>query len=157
MQKLTNQSLEGRREYVVEPFFSIWAPERACLFCKKCSDFIWDYTNGPYMFFCDEDEDGEKDLTEKGAIGKCDVFEECYKEVEKRNQDLKQQEKEIKEFREKVITDSEYKKLCDEFVKIVTDKVLYGNFYEIPPEMLTVCPKPLILKKEGSHEDDHTT
>ena len=74
MQKLTDQNLERRREYVVEPFFSIWAPERACLFCKKCHDLIWDYTNGPYMFFCDEDVDGEKDLTEKGAIGKCVVF-----------------------------------------------------------------------------------
>lgn len=131
MQKLTNQSLEGRREYVVEPFFSVWAPERACLFCKKCRDLIWDYTNGPYMFFCDEDVDGEKDLTDKGAIGKCRYFEEDYKEVEKRNQELKQQEADVKEFRERVKTDPEFKKLCDEFANMVMNRMLFGDKFEI--------------------------
>ena len=101
------------------------------------------------MFFCDEDADGEKDLTERGGIGKCEFFEEDYKEVEKRNQDLKQQEKEIKELREKVKTDPEYKKMQEDFVTAMTDYVLYGNLYEIPPEMLTPCPKPFELKKEG--------
>lgn len=149
MQKLTDQSLEGRREYVVEPFFSVWAPERACLFCKKCRDLIWDYTNGPYMFFCDKDVDGEKDLTEKGAIGKCDIFEEDYEEVEKRNQDLKRQEMEIKELREKVKTDPEYKKMREDFVKAMADYVLHGNLYEIPPETLTTCPRPFDSGKEG--------
>lgn len=28
-----------------------------CLFCDHCTNFFWDYTNGPYMIFCDEDHD----------------------------------------------------------------------------------------------------
>ena len=77
-------------------------------------------------------------------------FEEDYEEVEKRNQDLKRQEAEIKELREKVKTDPEFKKMMDELAKIVTDRILYGNLYEIPPEMLTACPKPFELKKEDT-------
>ena len=28
--------------------------DKDCIFCKHC-EFFWDYTNGPYMFFCDLD------------------------------------------------------------------------------------------------------
>ena len=27
-------------------------PERHCAFCKYCTDIFFDYTHGPYMFFC---------------------------------------------------------------------------------------------------------
>lgn len=28
-------------------------PEDACPVCEHCTDILWDFTNGPYMFFCD--------------------------------------------------------------------------------------------------------
>ena len=33
--------------------FQCYAPDNCCLFCRHCSDVYWDYTNGPYMFFCE--------------------------------------------------------------------------------------------------------
>lgn len=29
-------------------------PEEHCVFCRHCHDIFYDYTNGPYMFFCEE-------------------------------------------------------------------------------------------------------
>ena len=143
MQKYNGQSLEGRHKYVVEPGFTIWAPEKSCLFCRKCNDIIWDYTNGPYCFFCEEDANCEKELTEKGAIGECECFEENYEFVDEHNADLEKQEEEIRKYREKIKNDTEYKKLYDEFVKQMMDLILYGNLYEIPPEILKGAERPL--------------
>ena len=28
-------------------------PDNACVFCKGCSDFFYDYTNGPYLILCE--------------------------------------------------------------------------------------------------------
>ena len=28
-------------------------PPKSCLFCRHCIDIFWDYTNGPYLFFCE--------------------------------------------------------------------------------------------------------
>ena len=28
-------------------------PVNHCVFCKRCTDIFYDYTNGPYMFFCE--------------------------------------------------------------------------------------------------------
>lgn len=30
-------------------------PDKCCAFCNHCSDFFYDYTNGPYLFACDLD------------------------------------------------------------------------------------------------------
>ena len=30
------------------------ADEGTCLSCKNCSDVFWDYTNGPYLCFCEK-------------------------------------------------------------------------------------------------------
>ena len=143
MQKYNGQSLEGRHKYIVEPGFTIWAPEKSCLFCRKCDDIIWDYTNGPYSFFCEEDTDGKRDLTEQGCIGKCEYFEENYDEIDAQNLDREKQEEEIREIREKLKNDPEYKKLYDEVVKQMMDRILYGNLYEIPPEILKGAESPL--------------
>ena len=136
MQKYNGQSLEGRHKYVVEPGFTIWAPEKSCLFCRKCNDIIWDYTNGPYSFFCEEDANCEKELTERGAVGECEYFDENYDEVDAQNLDREKQEEEVRELQEKIKTDPEYKKLYDEFAKYVMDRILYGNAVEMPPEIL---------------------
>lgn len=29
-------------------------PENHCVFCEHCTDIIYDYSNGPYMFLCDK-------------------------------------------------------------------------------------------------------
>ena len=48
-------------------------PEKHCVFCEKSTDIFWDYSNGPYMILCEEDN---VDL-ELGYRGKCPCFEEC--------------------------------------------------------------------------------
>ena len=60
--------MDELRRYECE-FYSVDAHPRSCLFCAHCTDVFWDYTNGPYMFFCDADGD-----TESGMSGECDSF-----------------------------------------------------------------------------------
>ena len=43
-------------------------PKNHCGFCKHCYDILYDYTNGPYMFFCD--------LECEGGHETCGKFEE---------------------------------------------------------------------------------
>jgi len=61
------------RKYVFDEYDGLYvmAPAKSCLFCDNCPDVFWDYTHGPYMFFCDIDAD-----TEDGIKGTCDRFEE---------------------------------------------------------------------------------
>lgn len=47
--------------------FSVLVPDESCLFCKHCTDFFWDYTHGPYLFFCDVYD---------VAVDDCERFEE---------------------------------------------------------------------------------
>ena len=42
--------------------------DKDCLFCDHCTDIFWDYTNGPYMIFCDLGEETFKE--------NCRYFEE---------------------------------------------------------------------------------
>ena len=65
----------GERIYKLTEKLSVSAPETCCLFCEWCTDVWWDYTNGPYMFYCV----GNKD-TSKGALGKCEHFKEEHKD-----------------------------------------------------------------------------
>ena len=30
-------------------------PDKCCAFCSHCTDLLYDYTNGPYLFLCDID------------------------------------------------------------------------------------------------------
>lgn len=48
--------------------------DKDCIFCKYCN-FIWDYTNGPYMFLCDRgrSECSEAKTSEEHT---CKLFEE---------------------------------------------------------------------------------
>lgn len=32
------------------------APANHCLFCEHCTDIVYDYTHGPYMFCCELNE-----------------------------------------------------------------------------------------------------
>lgn len=69
---------EELRLYECE-YYSVKAPPTCCLFCMFCSDIFFDYTNGPYMFICDIDDD-----TKIGVTGKCIQFVEGY-EMEDEN------------------------------------------------------------------------
>lgn len=58
-------------------YYDVMAPEKSCLFCEHCCDVFWDFTNGPYMFFCASDGDPEQ-----GAIGNCKSFKEMFNNEE---------------------------------------------------------------------------
>lgn len=62
--------LVGMRDYRCE-CYGVKMPARSCIFCGNCTDIFWDYTNGPYMFFCDIGKD-----TREGAAGNCSGFTE---------------------------------------------------------------------------------
>lgn len=51
----------------------------SCLHCKHCSDVWFDYSNGPYMFQCNNEsltkDERTNFPTDKGVFGKCDHFE----------------------------------------------------------------------------------
>lgn len=56
----------------------VWCPDKSCVFCNNCTNVLFDYTNGPYMFFCEKaiDKDGVMDVEKMGGIyGKCESFE----------------------------------------------------------------------------------
>ena len=61
---------EWTRDYVCDEY-QCNAHPRACLFCDLCTDVIFDFTHGPYMFICTESHD-----TEKGMNGNCEHFKE---------------------------------------------------------------------------------
>lgn len=42
--------------------------KNSCVFCEHC-DIVWDYTNGPYLFLCDEYCN-----IEYGLMGQCEAF-----------------------------------------------------------------------------------
>jgi hypothetical protein len=48
--------------------------DKDCIFCKHC-DVIWDYTNGPYCFFCDLNR-AECSEAKTPAEHTCELFEE---------------------------------------------------------------------------------
>ena len=58
------------REFQCE-FYKGRAHKRSCIFCVHCTDLFFDYTNGPYLFICEESKD-----THKGVSGECEAFEE---------------------------------------------------------------------------------
>ena len=57
--------------------FSVLAPDESCLFCKHCTDFFWDYTHGPYLFFCDVYD---------VSVDDCERFEEEVDELGERRE-----------------------------------------------------------------------
>ena len=58
------------RKYECE-YYSLSAPATSCFFCDHCTDIFFDFSHGPYMFFCELDED-----VDVGLSGKCKTFKE---------------------------------------------------------------------------------
>lgn len=74
---------------------------KCCCICKHCSSLFYDYTNGPYMFSCELDEDTTECLN-------CNKFE------------LEEGTKTIEEY-EAYINSDEYKEQQKQIKKIVDD------------------------------------
>jgi hypothetical protein len=54
------------------------AHKKSCLFCKHNTDIFYDYTNGPYMFFCELEVDDARfaqDYVKMSFEGKCPKWE----------------------------------------------------------------------------------
>lgn len=52
--------------------------DKLCVFCEHCTDVFWDYTNGPYMLFCDLDR---AEVEEHNVKQSCPEFKDI-EEVE---------------------------------------------------------------------------
>ena len=57
-------------------YYEVKAHKNSCFFCEHCTDIFFDYTNGPYMFFCLKDHDDVTDY----LINGCPDFKEGYEE-----------------------------------------------------------------------------
>ena len=55
--------------------FKVEANGRSCLFCLYCTDFFYDFTNGPYLFFCKKTGEAGQ-FPEIMRLG-CEMFEEA--------------------------------------------------------------------------------
>lgn len=93
-------------------------PANHCVFCKHCMDFVYD-SGGPYMFFCEFDDD-EMSVTEQAYT--CERFEddgyvfneaEYFERMEAQRRFREQLENnpEVKERFEKVVSDAMKKML----------------------------------------------
>ena len=40
--------------------YACMAHPNGCFFCEHLTDVFWDFTHGPYMFFCEQGEEGGK-------------------------------------------------------------------------------------------------
>ena len=73
---------QGTRVYRCE-YYTVKAHPRSCFFCEHLTDIFWDYTNGPYVFFCEQrhmDSPDDPNPIEQGMRGECEDFvevEEC--------------------------------------------------------------------------------
>lgn len=52
--KVKGLNKEDERTYKGE-WFTLTAHKHSCPFCLHCTDILFDFTNGPYMFFCLKD------------------------------------------------------------------------------------------------------
>lgn len=57
--------------YLEETGRSYFFPPKSCPFCHYCGELLWDYSNGPYCFFCELGLDNSEC---GGMDGKCDRF-----------------------------------------------------------------------------------
>ena len=53
--------------------YACMAHPNGCFFCEHLDDVFWDYTHGPYKFFCDQGI-SEEDIKEKGLLGQCKYY-----------------------------------------------------------------------------------
>ena len=55
---------KSKQDYIFEcengTVYGIPKDKKCCLICKHCTSMLYDYTNGPYMFNCEMDEDTDE-------------------------------------------------------------------------------------------------
>ena len=56
----------SKKEFKCENGKVYLLPEKHCAFCEHCTDLLFDYTNGPYLFICNLGKEYEN----------CDSFKE---------------------------------------------------------------------------------
>lgn len=59
------------RDYIInDPLgkLIVSLPDNSCAFCRHCTDLFYDYTNGPYLFICDKDNNSN--------AGTCSEFDD---------------------------------------------------------------------------------
>ena len=94
----------------------------------------------------------DNDLTEKGCLGECDKFEECWDEIEKRNEEYRKIQDAIKKQTELIdeqlekLDEKTQKALIKEFSDRLVEKMLEG--------ILTDPPDPLEIAKTEEDIDD---
>lgn len=49
--------------------YTLIAHKKSCEFCKHLSDTFYDFTHGPYLFFCDRGIDVNMDILRNGCNG----------------------------------------------------------------------------------------
>ena len=64
---------KGYKEFKGEGYI-VMAHPKSCFFCEHCTDIIYDYSNGPYMFICNNNINS--DHIELGLKGMCNKFKE---------------------------------------------------------------------------------
>ena len=102
----------SKQDYIYEcengTVYCVYRNTKHCLICKHCTDVFYDYTNGPYMFFCGIDEDTDECIN-------CNSFEleentltvEEYEEKIKSPEYIEEQ-KARKENVDKLLNDKEF-------------------------------------------------
>ena len=83
-----------------------------CVFCKHCTDILWDYTNGPYCFFCELD---------KKFVGGCDGFEDDGYEFDEAALEARRL------FNERMNTDPDFSKKYKEAMDKAWHTILFGE------------------------------
>ena len=62
---------DNEKIWLSEYYAPFLVPSNYCVFCEKCTDIFWDYSNGPYMCMCDDQhqyEDGCEYFVEDKSI-----------------------------------------------------------------------------------------
>ena len=102
-----------------------YLPDTYCVFCKHCTDYIYDDTNGPYCCLCElglVQEETEYEF-------KCDTFEDSgyVFDQEDYNKRIQAIMNERKRFIELLRTNPDAKKAYDNMVEELFNKILYGD------------------------------
>ena len=119
--KRNNGEVITQRLFVLEDGKEIWAPEKCCLFCNKCTD-VWYDNQGPYMYACSDNTDKNVDLAEKGYEGTCDRFVEDT-EVDAHNEEIREAIRNGKEMLEELKKSGAY----NELLQKLQNYILYGE------------------------------
>lgn len=129
---------KSKQDYIFEcengKVYGIPKDTKCCLICKHCKDIWYDYTNGPYMWFCSLNEDTNECMN-------CNSFEleEGTMTVEEYQKHLERQieiQKEINKILDEAFKNNE-KEIQENFIK---------TFLQTIPKNMIKLPKNIFKK-----------